>query len=126
MKLMRLFILVCCITLLNGCASLGKGMMEAVLEQKTEDDRICKVIGQPFQGIFPLVKDPTSTTKVLMVHGVGTHEPGYSTQLLEGLAKKMKLNKISKIPRDIDLTKSFDATKELGKLKITRVSQWGQ
>ncbi len=122
MKLMRLFILVCCITLLNGCASLGKGMMEAVLEQKTEDDRICKIIGQPFQGIFPLVKDPTSTTKVLMVHGVGTHEPGYSTQLLEGLAKKMKLNKISKIPRDIDLTKAFDATKELGKLKITRVS----
>jgi len=122
MKLIRLFFMICCITLLNGCASISKGVTEAVLEQKTEDARICQIKGQPFQGIFPLVKDPTSTTKVLMVHGVGTHEPGYSAQLLEGLAKKMGLNKISKIPKEIDLTKEFDATKELGRLRITRIS----
>ncbi len=87
MKLIRLFILFCCITLLSGCASFG-------------DSRQCQIKGQPFQGIFPLIKDSANTTKVMMVHGVGKHTPGYSTQLLEGLSNKMGLNQISKITKD--------------------------
>ena len=62
MNLMRLFILLCCITLLSGCASFG-------------DNRRCEIRGKPFQGIFPLVKDSANTTKVMMVHGVGKHIP---------------------------------------------------
>jgi len=82
MKLMRLFILVCCITLLSGCASFG-------------DNRRCEIRGKPFQGLYPLIKDSANTTKVMMVHGMSKNEPGYSTQLREGLAKKMGLNRIS-------------------------------
>ena len=122
MKLMRLFILVCCITLLNGCASISKGITQAILEQKKEDTRFCQIIGQPFQGIFPLVKDTTSTTKVLMVHGVGKHIPGYSAQLLQGLSTEMALNYISKVTKKIDLIKPFDATKKFGKLRISRLT----
>jgi len=99
LKLIRLFILVCCITLLNGCASISKGITQAILEQKKEDTRHCQVLGQPFQGIFPLIKDPISTTKVLMVHGVGKHLPGYSAEFLQELSAKMGLNHISKITK---------------------------
>ena len=120
MKLIRLFILVCCIPLLNGCASLGKGMIQAVLENEKEDTRLCQIKGKPFQGIFPLVKDSTKTAKVLMVHGVGSHIPGYSTQLLEGLSDEMALNRISEITKNIVLTDPLDPTKKLGNLRITR------
>ncbi len=120
MKLLRLFFMICFIPLLNGCASLGKGMVQAVLENEKEDSRLCQIKGKPFQGIFPLVKDPTSTAKVLMVHGVGTHIPGYSTQLLEGLSDEMALNRISEITKNIILTDPLDATKKLGELRITR------
>ena len=107
MKLMRLFILVCCITLLSGCAGFG-------------DSRRCQIKGEPFQGIFPLIKDSAKTTKVMMVHGVGKHDPGYSTQLREGLANKMGLNQISKITKNITLNDWIETDKEFGNLRITR------
>jgi len=122
LKLLRLFFMICCITLLNGCASISKGIAQAILEQKKEDVRLCQIIGEPFQGIFPLVKDSTRTTKVLMVHGVGKHIPGYSAQLLQGLSTEMALNHISKVTKKIDLIKPFDATKKFGKLRITRLT----
>jgi len=120
LKLIRLLFMICCIPLLNGCASLGKGMMQAVLENEKEDSRLCQIKGKPFEGIFPLVKDPTKRAKVLMVHGVGSHIPGYSTQLLEGLSDEMALNKISAITKNIALTDALDTTKKLGSLRITR------
>lgn len=125
MKLIRLLLLICCLPLLNGCASLGKGMMEAVLEQKKEDTRLCQIKGKPFEGLFPMVKDPTKTAKVLMVHGVGTHIPGYSTQLLEGLSAEMKLDHISEITKNIEIKESTITDenpdpKKLGNLRITR------
>ncbi len=58
----------------------------------------------------------------MTVHGVAKHEPGYSTQLLQGLAKKMGLNQISKITKNIALTDPFDTTKKLGNLKIRQLS----
>jgi len=109
LKLIRLFILVCCTILLSGCTRSG-------------EDLLCQIKGKPFQGIFPLVKDSAKTTKVLMVHGVAKHEPGYSTQLLEGLANKMGLNQISEITKNITLTDSLDTTKKLGNLRIKRLT----
>jgi len=58
----------------------------------------------------------------MMVHGVAKHEPGYSTQLREGLAKIMGLNQISKITKNISLTDPLDTTKKLGNLKIRQLS----
>jgi len=58
----------------------------------------------------------------MMVHGVAKHEPGYSTQLLQGLAKKMGLNQISEIKKNIALTDPLDTTKKLGNLKIRRLT----
>ena len=122
MMLIRLFVLVCCITLLNGCASISKGVAQALLEREREDVRLCQITGQPFQGLFPLVKDPTGTTKVLMVHGVGSRVPGYSTQLQERLSNKMALNNTSKITKNIELTNFNDTDKTHGNLRITRLT----
>jgi len=58
----------------------------------------------------------------MMVHGVAKHEPGYSTQLLQGLANKMGLNQISGITKNIALTDPLDTTKKLGILKIRQLS----
>jgi len=120
--LLRLFILVCCITLLNGCASISKGVAQAVLEREREDARLCQITGQPFQGLFPLVKDPNRTTKVLMVHGMGSRVPGYSTPLQEGLSNKMALNNTSKITKNIELTSLYDTDKKHGNLRITQLT----
>jgi len=58
----------------------------------------------------------------MMVHGVAKHEPGYSTQLLQGLANKMGLNQISRITKNIDLIDSFNPSKKLGNLRIRQLS----
>lgn len=116
-------LLIASIILLNGCSSIGKGMMEAILEKKeAEDTRLCQIRGEPFQGISPLVEDPNSRAKVLMVHGVGDHIPGYSTQLMEKLANEMKLNYIGKVTKNISLTDPLDNSKKLGNLRINRLS----
>jgi len=116
-------LLLASIILLNGCSSIGKGMVEAFLEkEEAEDTRLCQIRGEPFQGISPQVKDSDSTAKVLMVHGVGNHIPGYSTQLMEKLANEMKLNYISKVTKNISLTDPLDNTKKLGNLRINRLS----
>jgi hypothetical protein len=90
--------------LLNGCASFGKGMVEAFLdEEKKEDTRICQIRGEPFQGLSPLVK-------VLMEHGVGNHIPGYSTQLMKNLSNEMVLSHIVRSAKYVALTDPNDNT----------------
>ncbi|MGH8557534.1 MAG: hypothetical protein ACRESZ_08745, partial [Methylococcales bacterium] len=58
---------------LSGCASLGEGITKAFLEkQNSEDLRLCKIIGKSFGGIAPTLEKAKGTTKILMVHGVGS------------------------------------------------------
>ncbi len=111
------------IILLSGCSSIGRGMVEAVLDKKEEEDtRICQIRGEPFLGLAPQVKNPAGTAKVLMVHGVGDHIPGYSTQLMEKLSNEMKLNYIGKVTKNIALTDPLDNTKKLGNLRVNRLT----
>ncbi len=104
---------------LSGCASFGKGVAEAVLEKSSaEDTRACQVRGKSFAGIAPGLAKSQGKTKVLMVHGVGDHWPGYSTEFLEKLAKELKVTaKISNY-KDIKLMSSNDP---LGELRVTRL-----
>jgi len=98
-------------------------MAEAFLEKEDEvDTRVCQIRGEPFQGLAPLVKDPTSTAKVLMVHGVGDHIPGYSTQLMEKLAYELKLDFVGKVTKNISLTDPATNTKILGNLRVNRLT----
>ena len=108
--------------LLSGCTSFGKGIAEAFLEkQEDQDTRACQIRGEAFPGLEPYVDNEKTTTKVLMVHGVGDRGPGYSTQLMESLAKQLKLDHIGKRTRNFSLTSPMDNSKKLGNLRINRL-----
>jgi hypothetical protein len=95
---------------LTGCASLGKGMVEAFLEkQASEDTRLCEIWGKPFDGLAPYLSNRSGKMKVLMVHGVGDHLPGYSTQFVEKLAQELDLPVMSAQKKNITLTSIYDS-----------------
>jgi hypothetical protein len=77
--------------LLAGCASMAEGVTNALMaspEDKEEDTRSCDVSGHAFNGLedFMVHQEDFSsesgspahhpTLKVLMIHGIGTHQPG--------------------------------------------------
>jgi len=106
---------------LSGCASFGRGIAEAVLEkQDAEDTRLCEVTGEKFGGLKPQLEVSGRKMKILMVHGVGNHLPGYSTQFLEKLAKELDLSVTAKAYKNITLAHPKDESKKLGNLRINR------
>lgn len=105
-----------------GCASFAKGMVQALLEkQEAEDTRVCQVWGQRFDGIEPYLGNADGRLKVLMVHGVGEHLPGYSTILLENLARQLGLTVVGERFKEISFAERADSTKKLGKLRVNRL-----
>jgi hypothetical protein len=110
------------VILLSGCASIGKGAAEAVLEKsENEDTRQCQVWGKPFMGIEADLAQKDGETKVLFVHGVGDHMPGYTTEFLEKLAKELNLNARSEGQKNIELNTPLIPGKALGNLRITHL-----
>jgi hypothetical protein len=105
--------------LFSGCTSLGKGVAEAILEKsENEDTRLCQVWGKPFAGIDNDSRNMTGKTKVLFIHGVGDHIPGYTTQFLEKLARELSLNVRSESQKNIKLNSPTMPGKDLGNLRI--------
>lgn len=108
--------------LLSACSSIGKGVAEAILEKsESEDTRVCQVWGQPFAGIDDNLAKNKGKTKVLFVHGVGDHIPGYTTAFLEKLAKQLNLNARSGDQKNIQLSAPLVPGKKLGNLRITHL-----
>ena len=66
-----------------------------MLADDGEDTRACEVRGSEFAGLAgsldAAANEPGSTTKMLMIHGIGKHQPGYSTRLRENLADALGL-----------------------------------
>jgi len=107
--------------LLSGCSSLGKGIAEAFLEKEdTDDTRVCEVWGEKFAGLSSQLIQNDGKVKVLMVHGVGDHQPGYSTEFYEKLAKELDLSVTSKKHKNIQLSSRNNPEKPLGNLRIRR------
>jgi hypothetical protein len=107
---------------LSGCTSIGKGVTEAILEKtESEDNRVCQVWGQPFSGIDAGLTQSKGKTKVLFVHGVGGHIPGYTTQFLEKLAKQLNLNARSADQKNIKLTTPLVPGRNIGNLRVTHL-----
>ncbi|GAB4259427.1 MAG: hypothetical protein Kow0065_09430 [Methylomicrobium sp.] len=103
---------------LSGCTSISKGVVEALLEKsETAEDKVCQITGSPVEGLDVLIDRKTGTTKVLMVHGVGDHLPGYSTQMLEKLAKALNLTRHLGEFKDIRLRHPQDNEQKLGHLR---------
>lgn len=107
---------------LSGCSSIGKGVVEAILEKtESEDNRMCQIWGKPFVGIDAGLAKSKGRTKVLMVHGVGDHIPGYTTEFLEKLAKQLNLNARSEGQKNIKLSAPLVPGKNLGNLRVTHL-----
>lgn len=121
MKKISLIIAIILSVFISGCASLGKGITEAILENQTgEDTRACEVWGESFTGLKPHLNNEKGIMKVLMVHGVGDHKPGYATEFFEKLAKELALSVTVKAHKNIKLADHKDPEKALGNLRITR------
>lgn len=120
--MIRIAILLCLLVTLTGCSSFGKGVAEAFLEkQESDDDRECSVWGPAFEGISPLLERRQGITKVLMTHGVGDHDPGYATLLMEKLGQSLDLTVKSKRFKDIKLFDPNKPKRVLGNLRINRL-----
>lgn len=107
--------------LLSGCSSFGKGITEAILEKQEEkDSRMCEVWGDGFKGLHPYLESKNGLMKVLMVHGVGDHKPGYATEFFEKLAKELDLTVTTRSHKNIKLSSPKTEGKPLGNLRINR------
>ena len=109
-------------TMLSACASIGRGMAEAFLEkQEQADTRVCEIWGKPFGGLMPHLSNANGRTKVLMVHGVGSHLPGYSTEFMDKLARALDLPAMAAEYKNVSLTDPNNTKKDLGNLRISRL-----
>lgn len=111
-KCLSLFCLILLLGLLSGCASFSRGITEAILDSDSEDTRQCWITGREFKGLdslFEVEADGDADTgspallKVLKVHGIGQHQPGYSQRLLDGLVSELGFGSMDETIKTINL-----------------------
>jgi hypothetical protein len=120
--------------LLAGCGSFGEGFARGVMARSQEpgpDTRECEVSGPAFSGILPMLERQDGypsiaqagperpILKVIMVHGVGTHVPGYSGRISANLAQSLGLTVVAPEAKAFPIeAPAFPET--LGTLSVTR------
>lgn len=119
---MKKFLIIAVMLAVSGCASFGRGIAEAILDkgEQSEDTRKCEIKGQQISGLEDFFREK-KRAKVLMIHGVGTHTPGYSARIRENLSKVLGLNILSRIPKQITLKNPADGKTTIGHLLVTRM-----
>lgn len=127
----RGLLLVALVALLSGCAGFARGVTEALLNDKEvkEDTRKCLVRGRAFPGIETYMHQQEQEAasgvadrrvlKVLMVHGIGSHQPGYATRLAENLSRALMLGQVEEKNKEFKLAHP-NYPGELGTLRISR------
>ncbi len=114
--------------LLSGCASFGRGVTEAILNQQTEDTRQCAIVGREFDGFENLFEVEAAQAaaigrpaklKILKVHGIGEHQPGYSARLLSGLVNELGFERMDETVKNVQLS-SPQYPQGLGILRVHR------
>lgn len=119
--MLKKFIALALIWNLGACSSFGRGVAEAFLDKDKEiDTRQCEIRGDKFEGIKHYF-DKGETVKVMMIHGVGTHHPGYSARIRDNLSKSLNLTVLSRKPKDIILINPADKKTVIGNLRVTRM-----
>jgi len=83
--------------------------------------RNCASLGEPFGGVQANLNQADTLLKLLMVHGVGAHVPGYSTQFQEKLATELNLPVKSSRYKEIKLINKDFPRKDLGTLRVRRL-----
>lgn len=93
--------------LLAGCSSFGEGVTRALISARSgepeQDLRRCEITGAGFDGLEAELQRQDRfaegsagaaakpVLKVMMVHGIGTHFPGYSGRLSANLSRELNL-----------------------------------
>lgn len=121
----RILMAVLLVAALSGCASFGRGVAEAVLDRESEDERACHIEGSEFGGLAQSLdataNNPSRTTKMLMIHGIGEHPPGYSTRMRENLANALDLTVREARFKELDLFSPEKDLDPIGNLRIHRL-----
>ena len=105
----------------SGCESFGKGVAQAIIENNSaEDKKICEISGDSFFGIEDYLSQG-DIVKVMMIHGVGSHVPGYSSRIKENLARSLNLTTWSKEDKNLTLVSPHDKKTNIGNLRVTRM-----
>lgn len=116
---------------LSGCSSIARGVTEAVIDRQgqEEDTRQCEIEGTSFGGIRESldrqVPNSPQITKVLMVHGISSHLPGYSSRFQKKLYENLDLTTTEPTVKTIQLDDSDiqwneNEPRTLGQLRVTR------
>ncbi len=129
-KLLRLAALLTLALALGGCAGIAKGVTQAILESgDDEDTRACHVEGPASKGLEASLRKQESdraqgnasqTLKVLMVHGISRHIPGYSGRLTANLMGELGLDVREEDSKEITLRDAEIWDEPLGHLRISR------
>ena len=112
--------------MLSGCASISRGVTEAILDYEVDDERRCWITGRTFKGLDDLFLEstegdspPVARLKVLTVHGIGSHSPGYSRRLLDSLVPELGMTSMSERVKVIPLIHP-EHSGDLGVLSVYR------
>ena len=119
--------------LLGGCSSIGQGVTKAIIEKAEEkpkpENSLCEITGPEFAGIDAKLKTATAgaakTTRLIIVHGIGEQQPGYSERQQRNLALHLGLDTVDPVVKSIELMSPPDAkttapSVPVGSLRISR------
>lgn len=111
MRLRHVLIALLCSVAFAGCSSFGKGVTKAILEEtKKEPDAkagLCEITGQGYTGLREAFAGATpenpKTLRMLIIHGIGEHLPGYSSRYQRRLALRLGMTMVEPIEKTIVL-----------------------
>lgn len=119
--------------LLASCSSIGRGVTEAIMEKAEEkpapESSFCEITGPAFAGLDAGFKGASETapktTRLVIVHGIGSQVLGYSERQQRNLALKLGLTQVDGTVKTIALESPSDAKTTppnvpLGTLRISR------
>ena len=130
-----ILLVILAITAMQGCASIAEGVTRGLsAEDGEKPPRPCDVTGPAFQGISEglrrlelsgsAVVGATADfprLKVMMVHGIGTHAPGYSARLQRNLTQALGLTRREELIKELGLrAPEFFGDEPLGHLRVFR------
>jgi hypothetical protein len=128
-KYLRYIILFVLVGMQSGCESFGRGVAEAVLNNEVEDTKICHVEGPKSEGLNAfltaqeIAKNDGSAErplKILSVHGIGEHLPGYSGRITNNLVEALNLDVRDLQTKKITLRDPEFGEEDIGILTLSR------
>ncbi len=134
-RIKYLFLGLVLLPLLGSCASMAEGVTRGLMgdpDKEKKDTRSCDVSGHTFNGIEPYMvrqedyfagggnPETRPTLKVLMIHGIGYHDTGYSTRFSTNLMRELKLDVKGETIKRIDMAHPVLKDQQMGYMTVSR------